>query len=101
MVALRLSMAHNHKKEWWEFHKDNPKVYKLFCKFTHEAIEAGCKNFGTNAIIERIRWETNVVTRSDDEFKINNNHAPYYARLFMHYNPEYEGFFRTRQLLGE
>jgi len=93
-------MSHQHKEEWWKFHKENPKVWELFVRFTHEVIDAGCKHFGTNAIIERIRWETMIVT-SDLEFKINNNHAPYYARLFMHYHPEHDGFFRTRQLLGD
>ena len=91
---------HTHKQEWWEFHKGNPKVYQLFKRFAFEAIAAGCQNFGTNAIIERIRWETQVVT-SDVDFKINNNHAPYYARLFMHDHPHHDNFFRTRQLLGE
>ena len=78
------------------FHTENPHVYDLFKKYTHQAIRAGRDRFGAQSIIERIRWYTAIETKGDS-FKINNNHARYYARLFMREHPVYEDFFRTRR----
>lgn len=88
------------KRKFQEFHKDNPHVYTLFKKFAFQVINRGFDHFGTNCIIERIRWETAIKT-SDLDFKINNNHAPYYARLFEKDYPEHKDFFRKRQVEGE
>ncbi len=44
---------------------------------------------------ERIRWYTAVET-TDDDFKINDHHWPYYARILMLSYPEFGGFFEIR-----
>lgn len=80
---------------FWKFHRENPHVYTLFDRFTRRAIAAGRTRLASKLICERIRWETAVETRGE-EFKINNNHMPYYARLWMRNNPRYAGFFGTR-----
>lgn len=80
-----------------QFHADNPHVYKLFKQFTFQAIQSGFNHYGTNGIIERIRWHTGVVTK-DIDFKINNNHAPYYSRLFEKDFPIHKNFFRKRSI---
>lgn len=79
------------------FDSENPQVYELFKHFAFEAIRAGKKTLSSYLIIERIRWETEVVTR-DEPFKVNNNYRPDYARKFMKDFPEHGGIFRTRQL---
>jgi hypothetical protein len=85
------------KRKWWEWHKQNPHVYDLFEKFTLDAISKGHERLSAWLIVNRIRWETAVETRGDD-FKISNDFIAYYARLFMHNHPRYEGFFKTKQL---
>jgi len=87
-------------KQFLKFHPKNPKVYELFKKFTFEAIAAGHKNLSAYLIVNRIRWETNVVT-TDKNFKIDNNLIPYYARVFANEYPEHKGFFRTKPLSPE
>lgn len=78
------------------FHRNNPKVYNLFKKFTKDAIKKGHKHLSAEMIINRIRWETNV--ESNEEYKINNYYKPYYARMFMHTSPpKYSDFFRLRK----
>ena len=77
------------------YHSDNPEVYRLYKRFALQAIDAGAKHLGSKAIMERIRWQTNVETVGDP-FKVNNNLTPFYARLFMKDFPEYADFFRTR-----
>jgi hypothetical protein len=85
------------KRKWWEWHKQNPHVYELFEKFTLDAISKGHDRLSAWLIVNRIRWETAVETRGDD-FKISNDFIAYYARLFMHNHPRYEGFFKTKTL---
>lgn len=80
------------------FHQANPKVWVLFQRFTLDRIELGLKHYSVNAVFERIRWETDQApTDGQAQFKINNNHRPFYARRFMKKYPEHDGFFRLRQ----
>jgi hypothetical protein len=91
-------MTQSLKEKWWEFHKQNPHVYELFEQFTFQAINAGFENYSANAVFERIRWHTDIETKSNGGFKLSNNHRAYYARYFHHLNPEYDGFFRTKAI---
>jgi len=77
-----------------QYHIDNPEVWEMFREFTWVAMYKGCKHLGAKMVIERIRWETAV--EGNDQFKVNNNYAPYYARMFMDEFPDHDGFFRTR-----
>ena len=82
-----------------KFHAENPHIYELFKRFAWEAIRAGRRKFSARMIFHRMRWYTNVET-NDPNFKINNNHSPYYARMWMVDHPEYPGFFNIRELLN-
>ena len=94
-----MQAANDNEAAWRDFHEANPNVYRLIERFTKQAIGAGFKHYGMMSIIQRVRWHTQIET-DDLSFKINNNHAPYYARHFMEQNPEHEGFFRTRRVGG-
>ena len=91
----------NHNTKWQKrfeaFHEGNPHVYELFKKYTLEAIAAGRETYSTISIFERIRWYTDIETQGDP-FKINQNFAAYYGRMFMRDFPQHDGFFRTRKL---
>lgn len=87
----------SYEKQFRIFHASNPQVYKMFKRFSLEAIEAGKKHLSAWLIINRMRWETEIVTQGD-AFKINNNYIAYYSRMFMEEFPIYKGFFRTRDL---
>ena len=88
------------KRKFQEFHAENPHVYELFKRFSIEAIKNGHKRLSAWLIVNRIRWETSIVTKSGD-FKISNNAIAYYSRMFMHDHPSYKGFFRTKPLQEE
>jgi len=91
------------KEAFLRYHKKNPDVLKLFEKFTFELIEAGHEHGSTAMIIERIRWETriNPEYKYRDEFKISNNHKPFYARVFMGMHPEHDGFFKLNKMFSK
>ena len=83
-------------RSFLKFHKENPHIYKLFCKYSLEAIASGQKVYSARGIVFRIRWFTDVETRSSEPFKINDHHSPYWARMFMRDWPQHDEFFRTR-----
>lgn len=89
------------EKDFMEFHKENPHVYELFKRFTKAAMSSGRKTYSAKAIFERIRWHTDIETNESLGFKLNNNHCPYYTRMFAAQFPNQANFFRTRVLANE
>ena len=85
------------KDKWWAWHKENPEFYELFKKFTFQAIQKGHRRLSAWLIVNRLRWETMIVT-TGNEYKISNDFIALYARLFMHEYPDYKGFFRTKPM---
>jgi hypothetical protein len=82
---------------FWTFHAENPVIYRLFDRFTQQAIARGHAHLSADMVLHRIRWETSVET-SEGGYKINDHFTAYYGRLWMRNNPKHEGFFRTREL---
>lgn len=80
-----------------EYDAANPSIYYLFKRFANELIAAGRTKLSASLIIERIRWEVNVSTTSEDIFKVSNNHTAFYARKFMGDFPQHGEIFRTRE----
>ena len=88
-------------KTFQEYHDENPQVYDQFKTIAWELIENGRTHYGAKGIIEIIRYNTYTKAKGYPEgieFKINNNYAPDYARLFMESYPLYRDFFKTREL---
>jgi hypothetical protein len=80
-----------------DFHKKHPEIWEKFVEFTFDRINRGYPNYSVKAIFERIRWDMGDVGGDGvTEFKVGNNHPPFYARRFMKMYPEHNGFFRTR-----
>jgi hypothetical protein len=89
------------RQEWWQWHLDNLDVYRLFEGFADEARNCGHARLSAWLIVNRIRWETTVVTRGDD-FKVSNDFIGFYARLYMGKDPTVRGgFFQIRPMKGE
>lgn len=79
-----------------KFDKENPDVWQYFLRFVKQLQDRGYRHFGVAAIIERIRWEVALETRSADGFKVCNNHRAFYARKYQKQFPEWDGFFLTK-----
>ena len=82
-------------KNFPAYHLNNPQIYDLFKKYSLEAISLGRKNFSSEAIINRMRWDSLI--SGNDSFKINNSYKAFYARMFMNEFHQHKGFFRTRK----
>jgi hypothetical protein len=91
----------NKKKAAWEtWHSNNPQIWEYFEKFTLDAIKANKSKISHWLIINRIRWETSIVTTGSD-FKISNNFIAFYARKWKEVYPQYEYIFCTKKMVGE
>lgn len=65
--------------EFLKYHKENPRVWQAFETYALQALKQN-KRVGSMMIINRVRWEAEF--ERNGEFKVNNNYAPYYARVF-------------------
>jgi len=88
------------KQEWWEWHQKNPEVWKMFERFSFEAVQSGRKKISHWLIMNRIRWETAILTTGND-FKISNDYIAFYARLWKATHPAHANLFNTKRMIGE
>lgn len=86
--------------EFRKFDEENPFVWEYFKRFAEQAIQRGRTKLSGQLIIERIRWEIYIITQSDDDFKINNNHTAYYVRKWLELYKDREGYFEIRRVRG-
>lgn len=93
-------MANNIQVRFEEYHKNNPHVYDMFVKFAKEAKKSNRKKYSAKSIFERMRWHTEIETQGEP-FKLSNNYTAYYARKVMEELPEFDGFFRTKELRSQ
>lgn len=80
------------------FDKANPEIYDLFKTYLRELYRAGVRKTSAKLIINRIRWEEHLRTKSMDGWKINDAFTSHYARKFQSEHPEYAHLFETRHL---
>ncbi len=81
------------KQKFLEYHSNNPRIYQLLKKYALEAKQAGVDRISIALLVERIRWQVQVTTKSNDGFKISNTHRAFYARLLMEDVPALKGMF--------
>ena len=88
------------KREWQDYHRENPLIWEYFERFAFEAVNKRHKKISHWLIINRIRWEVNIVTTGED-FKISNDHIAFYARLWKAKHPAHKDLFTTKRMIGE
>lgn len=72
-----------------------PEAWRMFCRFTFHAVEAGRQRIGAKLIAERIRWET-MIGQGREPFKLNNSIVAYLARAFVRAYPQHANVFAFR-----
>ena len=76
--------------------EENLAVVIGFCQHAQEVHEAGFDNYGADIIIAMMRWHSDLRTKGESKFKINNNLKPFLARFAEASGSVPVGFFRTR-----
>jgi hypothetical protein len=99
-MQLSLEFTPEAAERFAVFDRENPAVYGLFKRFALEALQAGHRHYSADAILHRIRWWTSVETRGD-AYKINNNHAAWYARKLAADDKRFKEFFRNRASVAD
>lgn len=90
------------REQFENYHRKNPKIWELFKTFTFRAIQRGFGHLSADMILHRIRWEVYIETVDPSgPFKVSNNYAAFYGRMFMKEYPQYDGFFRTRNSVAD
>ena len=82
---------------WLMFDRDNPAFYPLFKKFATEAIRHGNSRLSAWLIVNRIRWETNIIARGEG-YKICNNLIAFYSRLWSIDHKQFPNFFQRKAM---
>ena len=80
--------------------KRNQHIYRKFTQMAFDQKRLGRKHYSARAIVQRMRWDTNIRQAGDQTYKIDNVMTPGLARLAMRDEPELKGFFRCRNSLG-
>jgi hypothetical protein len=78
------------------FHEQNPIVFSTLKNLALGWKFSGKTKLGIAMLYERARWELTLSLTSTDDFKLNNNHRAFYARLLMRSEPQLAGLFNTR-----
>ncbi len=84
------------RRQWWEFHQANDAVYGSLRQISLDLRRRGRERYGISGVFEVMRWHRAMST-TDQDYKINNNYKPFYARLLMRQEPELVGFFELRE----
>jgi hypothetical protein len=77
---------------------DNPNIWRLFQRFTFEMIGRGFLHYSSDAVLHRVRWETDLTMKGNaaEHFKISNDFSCCYARKFRDLHPTHDKFFLLR-----
>lgn len=82
------------KESFKNYHAKRPEIYEEFKKVAHQLIARGYRRLSSQLICEVIRYNS-MITKIG-EYKINNDAAAGYSRLFEKDHPQYEGYFLKR-----
>ena len=84
-----------------EFDAANPALYQRFKQLAFELIAKGRRRYSSKTIVCVMRFQHDISTNADDEFKINDVVTSRYARKFLAEHPEHADFFELRELRAE
>lgn len=87
------------EREFEAFHAANPHVYATLVTLARRWVAAGNRHLGIATLFEVARYDRGLQTnRAEGDFKLNNNHRAFYARLIMQRERDLAGLFETRGL---
>lgn len=86
------------ERDFWRFHHRHPAIYNMFDERAKELIADSYTHYSAYAIMEYVRYHMRVDTYDGTTFKIDSYVIPYYARLWLHFNPQYGNLFKVKLL---
>jgi len=83
-------------KTFEKYLKENPAVWELFLRYARQLRRSGRRRGSADAILHRIRWESNIKP-SAEKFKVNNNYRKRLAEKLVNLDPTFAEFFEFRE----
>jgi hypothetical protein len=80
------------------FHEEHPEVYKELVKLARIRKLSGKSKCGIKTLWEVMRWQFELKTPGDEEFKLNNNFHSRYVRMICANEPDLATMFEMRKL---
>jgi len=77
------------------FHSENPHVYDALVALALDMRRRGMKRVSVDFVYQVARWEV-IKSTGDIEYKLNDHHRAFYARLIMVNEPELVDIFELR-----
>ncbi len=100
-TAATLNKASNSMPEWFAgWVAENQHIWLAFEREALAVWNRGHQRYSARTIIEFLRHHT-AITERNGAWKINNNAAPYLARMFEAAHPKLKGFFQQREQGGQ
>jgi len=96
--AARLQGMNPVEESFLEYHLRNPHVYAVLVDLARRTAGRGHSKVGIDMLHAVARWNSMVGVTVGDEFLLNNNHRPYYARLIMLGEEGLFGLFDVREI---
>jgi hypothetical protein len=84
------------RQQFEQFHAANPQVYDKLVELARKVRARGFTQYSLYALYNVARWHFTIEQDGSEEFKLNNNYQPYYARLLMTREPDLFGLFQLR-----
>lgn len=98
------------RKEFLQFHRENPHVYKRIVELCEELWDRGWRKYSMRTIISVLRFQFDLETGGEEvtvaggetrRVKLNDHHSPYYARMLVTEKRKFRDFFEFRRAEGE
>ncbi len=89
------------QQKFERFHAAHPQVYTEFCRRVEQIQARGISHYSADAIMQVVRFHTDIDGRPDEPFKVNNNYVRFYADLWLEEHPQHSDFFSTRKRPSE
>lgn len=76
---------------------DNLHVFEAFEREALKVIARGWKHYSARTILHVLRHHSALAEHGGEGWKLNNNHSPYFARLFDLLYPQHVGLWEMRE----
>lgn len=97
-MPTNVSIFDDEYTKWLKFHRANPLVYNEYKRLVRQLVRNGVKRVSSLHVLGYIRMNQMLqVDRQGDDYKVNNNYAPFYSRLLVRECPELFDYFEFRK----
>jgi phosphorylcholine metabolism protein LicD len=79
-------------RRFLKYHDNNPEIWAAYEKEAFRLIASGYEYISSKGIFETLRHNPEI-KKENKEFKVQNNHTPHYARVFVIKYPQHKSKF--------